>query len=598
MIKWHHKKIMAANVEPPTPKWLNQTLVLPPARHYILLFSCLLGAGANSLFFAFVEQPSYDHNINFLGAAVFWGLAVLVPLKRAYELICHMAMLTAVTLMTCITVKTGGINSPAMVWMTILAVPALMLLGRKAAFFWLSAIIVVALTQFLGVIQGWIDGDVLREISTMPWAFLDKFNVAISLMLAVNFYDRMHNRQMNEIEQRNIDLEATHAALTQAQAHKDEFIASVGHELRTPMNAILGLNGVLQTELADESENADIASLIRDSTSQLLNLVNDILDFSQLEAGRLTFLEKPVALVQSMDHVMTACNDRAQQKNLELLLSMAPTLPQTVLLDEQRLQQILNNLLDNALKFTAQGQVSLKVFAVDQNLCFEVQDTGRGIALDRQEIIFKQFEHADVQTNRAYGGTGLGLAICERLVSLQGGQIGVRSTPGQGSVFWFNLPLKIVETAPIESPHTALIPAAQATLRFLLVDDNAVNLMVAKLLLQKYWPQASVLTANSGEQTLQMLDQHTFDMVLMDMIMPGIDGLETTRRLRMHAKAEVAGLIVIGLTANSTPRDKERCLESGMNDVLSKPMEATVVQATINQWLELGDGKRLMGATA
>ncbi len=586
---------MATSEASNTPTRLNQTMVTPHARRNFLLFSCLLGAGANSLIFAFVEQPGYDHNMNLIATAVFWGLALWVPLKRGYELVCHLAMLTALTLLTYVTVNTGGINSPAMVWMTILPVPALMMLGSQAALFWMGTIIVIILVQFTGVIQGWIDGSVVRDISTVSWAFLDKVNVAISLMLAVNFFDRMHKRQMTKVEQRNVDLEATHTALTQAQAHKDEFIASVGHELRTPMNAILGLNGVLQTELADEPDNAEIASLIRDSTSQLLTLVNDILDFSQLEAGRLNLMEKPLILAQTLQHVIAPFEARAKEKGLRLHWFLDPLLPESVVLDGQRLAQILNNLLDNALKFTTQGEIELKATRVDNVIRLEVSDTGRGIARDRQEDVFKQFEHADVQTNRAYGGTGLGLAICERLVSLQGGRIGLQSTLGQGSVFWLELPLKTAETPAAEATYSSKTFTSSLNFRFLLVDDNAVNLMVAKLVLQKCWPNATVTTASSGEQALELLADHNFDLALMDMIMPGMDGLETTKRIRMSTRPEVAGMVVIGLTANTTARDKERCLEAGMNDVLSKPMEPAVVQTTITRWAQPIIGKGLSG---
>lgn len=588
---------MGISADTSTPTWLNQTVVSQHARRYFLLFFCLFGAGANSLFFTFIEQPGYNHQMNLVATAMFWGLALLVPIKRAFNLICHLAMLTALSLLTYVTVNTGGINSPAMVWMTILPVPALMVLGRRASFFWMGVIVVISLLEFAGVTQGWISGTVLRDGSTMTWAFLDKFNVTISLMLAINFYDQMHKRQMNEVQQRNLDLEATHAALTQAQAHKDEFIASVGHELRTPMNAILGLNGVLQTELADEPENAEIACLIRDSTSQLLNLVNDILDFSQLEAGRLHVMEKPVEIRPLINHVLTSFQDIAQNKHVELLLNIDPGLPEVVLLDGPRLQQILNNLVDNALKFTLQGQVSLNLFAADQQLVFEVKDTGRGIAQDRQEIIFKQFEHADVQTNRAYGGTGLGLAICERLVSLQGGHIGVQSKLGEGSVFWFKLPLKGIDASPPPSSEAQGTTALPVALNILLVDDNAVNLMVAKLVLQKCWPPSTVTTANSGEEALSLLEQQSFQMVLMDVIMPGLDGLETTKRLRMHANPQVSGTVVIGLTANSTPRDKERCIQAGMNDVLTKPMEPTAVKATLSRWAERAQVKHTVGTT-
>jgi len=262
------------------------------------------------------------------------------------------------------------------------------------------------------------------------------------------------------------------------------------------------------------------------------------------------------------------------------------------LLDAQRLHQVLSNLLDNALKFTTQGYVLLRVLRVQDRLRFEVQDTGRGIAQDRQQDVFKRFEHADAQTTRAYGGTGLGLAICEKLISLQGGQIGVHSVPNQGALFWFELPVRPVVMAQLVLDQAHQTPAASAQLRFLLVDDNAVNQIVARLVINKSWPQASVTMANSGEQALALLEEQAFDMVLMDMIMPGIDGLETTRRLRAHPRPEVSQLIVIGLTANTTLRDRERCLAAGMNGVLSKPMDAQEVQTTINQLAHLYTGRR------
>jgi signal transduction histidine kinase/CheY-like chemotaxis protein len=569
----------------PVWTWLLTTTERLRAHPQILLLSCLVGAGANSLIFVFVHQPDYNHDANWLGVLAFWGLAAVVPFQRHIKLISHLALLTALTLMTYVTLNTGGINSPAMVWMTILAVPALLLLDRRAALLWLGLILCVCGLEYVAVLQGWVSGAVLKEAAIIPWVLTDKINVAISLMLAVNFYDRLHNQQMTALAQSNEALENTQAALLQAQSHKDEFIASVGHELRTPMNAILGLNGVLLSELADEPDNAQIAKHIGESTQQLLGLVNDILDFSQLEAARLALSEKPLLLDEGLRHMLKTHEALAAAKQLQLLVHVDEGLPTAVLLDPLRLQQVLDNLLDNAVKFTDHGHITLRVADAHGFIRFEIEDSGRGIPLDRQEDVFKRFEHADVQTKRAFGGTGLGLAICERLVSLQGGRIGVQSRPHQGALFWFELPLKPVQLNLLAAHSTSVALDNSAAVRFLLVDDNAVNQLVASLVLKKMWPQADITTASSGEQALQLLDTQHVDLVLMDMVMPGMDGLETTRLIRQQTRVDVANLPIIGLTANTTPKDRDHCLEAGMNDVLSKPMDGATVQTTLQYWL-------------
>ena len=563
--------------------WLHRVIASIDTHRHWLLLSCLLGAAGNSVLFYLLDPPGYDAMANLLASVVFVLLALAVPCHRAYTLISNLGLLTATALMTYITSQTGGINSPAMVWMTILAVPALLLLGRRWALAWIVLIVLLILAQFVAVMLGWISGEVDQSRQTIAWALLDKVLVIVSLMLVVNFYERMHQRQMREVEQGNAQLEATQKALLLAQSHKDEFVASVGHELRTPMNAILGLNGVLQAELADQPENLEMAEHIRQSTDQLLRLVNDILDFSQLEAGRLTLLAQPLALAQALPDWLAPYATRAREKSLELRWQLSPEVPQWVLVDAVRLRQILVNLLDNAIKFTHQGGIELRVTARPEGLRFEVEDSGRGIAPERQQQIFNRFEHADVQTKRAYGGTGLGLAICERLVTLQRGRIGVRSSGlQQGALFWFELPLQATE-APQARDAAVEDGDGARPLRFLLVDDNTVNLMVARLVVHKGWPEASVSTAQGGAQALALLDAQTFDVVLMDMVMPEMDGLETTRRLRQHANAQVARMPVIGLTANTSAREREQCLHAGMNEVLAKPIELAALTEAMDR---------------
>ena len=253
---------------------------------------------------------------------------------------------------------------------------------------------------------------------------------------------------------------------------------------------------------------------------------------------------------------------------------------------------MVSNLLDNAIKFTSEGQIHLRVAALPERIRFEVQDTGRGIPVERQQQVFNRFEHADVQTKLDFGGAGLGLAICERLVSLQNGHIGVQSIEGRGAIFWFELPLEAVHP-PALTPLATPAQRAPLALRFLLVDDNAVNIMVAQLMLSKCWPDARIVTAQSGEQALQVLGTESFDVVLMDMIMPGMDGMQTTRFMRTHSQAELSQVIVIGLTANTNALDRERCMQSGMNAVLTKPIDIQRVKETVEVLLTRPLGAQL-----
>ena len=557
-----------------------------------LLLCCFLGAIGNTLLFYFVPLPGYDHAANFVAIACFLALALLVPIPGLYLLLSNLGLIAVIALVAFTTTCTGGINSPVRVWMTIMPVAALALLGRRWAMWWAGIVMLTIFLQFLAVTQGWISGEVNQSAQTIVRALLDKVLVILTLMLVVHSYERLRRRQLLKVERSNAELEAAHQALLQAQSHKDEFLASVGHELRTPMNAILGLNGVLQSELRDQPENVDIAEHIRLSTEQLLNLINEILDFSQLEAGRLTLMEKPLDLAHCLRRLLQPFSLRAQEKKLQLHLDIDPQLPAWVRADEQRLQQVVSNLLDNAIKFTSEGQIHLRVAALPERIRFEVQDTGRGIPVERQQQVFNRFEHADVQTKLDFGGAGLGLAICERLVSLQNGHIGVQSIEGRGAIFWFELPLEAVHP-PVLAPLATPAQRAPLALRFLLVDDNAVNIMVAQLMLSKCWPDARIVTAQSGEQALQVLGTESFDVVLMDMIMPGMDGMQTTRFMRTHSQAELSQVIVIGLTANTNALDRERCMQSGMNAVLTKPIDIQRVKETVEVLLTRPLGAQL-----
>jgi CheY-like chemotaxis protein/nitrogen-specific signal transduction histidine kinase len=405
-----------------------------------------------------------------------------------------------------------------------------------------------------------------------------------NLMMGVRIYEHLHKVQLRKLNQRNDELKATHEALIRAQAHKDEFVAAVGHELRTPMNVILGFNGVLQRELSDCPEQLLVVGHIRRSTEHLLKVVNDILDFSQLQAGKLRLNSADFVLQTLLDELQQRHIEKTKAKGLMLHFQSDASLPARLRGDRNRLRQILNNLIDNAIKFTTQGMVRVSVTAHGHCLRFEVQDTGRGIPPERQEHIFRRFEHVDVQTNRAYGGTGLGLTLCEKLVTLHGGRIGVDSQEGGGSFFWFEIPLQEAQETDLSMP----VPnddLSDEHLRILVVDDNKVNLMVAQLQLQKCWPHASVTIADSAAKALNLMDQQVFDVALIDMIMPDMDGLQVTQQIRRHFPAIAAQMPILALTANTNPVDRERCLAAGMQEVLQKPIEMGVLMATVGQYV-------------
>jgi signal transduction histidine kinase/ActR/RegA family two-component response regulator len=537
-----------------------------------MLVVYLVVVALNSLLFYLIPPGYYLSQVNL---AVTVAMLVMVPLawyRSLFPYVVHLATLLSLLLVAYIASASGGINSAALVWLNVLALPVLLLLGPTATVVWIAIILATILALFVATLHGLVDSNADITQQAVPWAVMNSVLAVANLMLGVRLYEHLHEQQLKQLNLRNEELKATHLALLQAQAHKDEFVAAVGHELRTPMNAILGFNGVLREELADRPDQVEVVDHIRRSTEHLLQVVNDILDFSQLQAGQLQLRPEDFDLSDLVAEVVGLFQAKADEKNLLFSASLDPRLPAGVQADRQRVLQTLRNLLGNALKFTDQGSVTLRVLRHGERLRFEVTDTGRGIALAQQAHIFSRFEHADLQTTRAYGGTGLGLSICERLVTLQGGHIGVDSQEGRGAQFWFEIPLLAVLTPPVlASNERALL--GDAALRFLVVDDNALNLMVARLQLQKCWPQAQVVTAGSAAQALGMLAEQSFDLALVDMIMPELDGMQLTRLIRQRLPDLTAHMPILALTANTNPVDRQRCLDAGMDGVLDKPMD-------------------------
>jgi signal transduction histidine kinase/ActR/RegA family two-component response regulator len=384
----------------------------------------------------------------------------------------------------------------------------------------------------------------------------------------------------------------------QRQAHKlaqakSEFLAKMSHEIRTPLNGVIATTDLMAaTQLNDEQH--ELLDTLRLSAKTLLGIINDILDFSKIEAGRMVLETLPFTPTVLVEEVVSIMAPAAHSKGLTVRTELSSSLPHSVAGDPLRLRQILLNFVGNAIKFTACGEVVIRAMRLKKGegqsawLRFEVQDTGVGIPPEKQAGIFDAFTQADSSVTRQYGGTGLGLAICKRLVELMGGQIGVYSQPGQGSCFWFEVPLPVIqENAPEE---TTAQPSGSALnsheldgVRVLLVEDNPVNQKVAIRMLQKLG--CVVELAENGQQALEKLERASYDIVLMDMQMPIMDGLTATRLLRQREQQTGHHQVVIALTANAMQTDRELCLEAGMDDYLSKPLTLDALQVMLLRWV-------------
>ena len=440
------------------------------------------------------------------------------------------------------------------------------------------------------------EGDLSMRV--YPQCNVDELSeLAIGINQMAQQLQQDRNTLQSRIEEATHELREKKEEAEHANLEKARFLANMSHEIRSPMNSVLGMAQLaLKTET--NPRQRDYLEKIHFSGEHLLGIIDDILDFSKIDAGKLNIETIDFELDRVTQNLVNLVAWKTSEKGIKLTLDIDPGIPRVLRGDPLRLSQILINYVNNAVKFTAQGEIIIRARKIEESendslLRFEVQDTGIGMTQEEMAGLFQMFRQADNSTSRKYGGSGLGLAISKGLAGLMGGEVGVESEAGKGSTFWLTIRLgkgSMPEWLPPENDEhngqwqagrlRAMLAAINGT-HILLAEDNSFNQQVTIEFLQG--AGATVCVANNGKEALDLLSQEHFDCVLMDIQMPEMDGLEATRIIR--GDPDMAGIPVIAITANATNEDRERCLAAGMDDFIGKPFKPHVFYATLAKWL-------------
>ncbi len=474
----------------------------------------------------------------------------------------------------------SGYDLGSMYWMGTTPVFAAFLAGRRSGLVWLgistAAMVVVASLSHTGL---------LGPVPKLPSQLNDVLGaIVLSTLLLVlaSIYEYSKDRALAQLQAAAVELDRARARAEAATDARTAFLAHMSHEIRTPMNGVIGMADLM---LADEltPKARSHARIILESSRALVAIIDDILDFAKADAGHLTLSDRPTDVRAVFGATTTLFGERARSANLDVVVRVADTVPERLMIDAGRLRQVMLNLVSNAIKFTRAGGVQVEVTWANERLSIAVSDTGIGIEAADLDQLFTPFRQIDAKQNREFGGTGLGLVICKQIVQAMGGWLRAESQLGQGSTFRFEVNAPRAQASSL-APHrtvSAAIPV-MAPCRVLLVEDNTVNRMVAERMLQRLGHL--VVTADSGEPAVALAATEDFDLILMDCHMPGVDGFAATQQIRALVGPR-SRVPVVALTAAALAEDRMRCVQAGMTGFLPKPLEVRTLAAEMEAQL-------------
>ena len=518
------------------------------------------------------------------------GLAVVLPatlvlLDAEHRRTFHrsiterLALYASIAVMTAICFHPDGVPAPFLIFP--LAMLAAFRLGARGAAE--SSLVVACIAIPLVVSTGYLAMGMRWETAN-PTRVVQVF---ISLLFGTNLATGLALAQQERLKRLLVRREQlTRAARARALAAteaKTEFLATMSHEIRTPLNSVLGFAQLLAARSDLPPDARRQVNLIDSAGGALLTVVNDILDFSRVEAGQVELLPQPTSASAMLRDTAAIMAPEARAKGLTLDVEVIDPLDVLHDLDDARLRQVLLNLLNNAVKFTDAGRIDARLIVEpgdhEDRLRFEIADTGAGIAVDKQPLLFQRFSQVDSSASRTYGGAGLGLAISRALVELMGGKIGVDSVPGRGSCFWIEISAPVAEPLAVTEQRT---PASPSAARILLVDDHPMNREIGVALLTLAGCKVDI--AENGQQAVEAAEVGEYDMILMDIHMPLMDGLAATRAIRA-LRSPASRVPIIAMSADALPQQVERCYAAGMVDHIAKPIQREVLYAKVERWL-------------
>ena len=487
----------------------------------------------------------------------------------------------------------GGVASPVMVWMGIVPILPLFTVSRRWSYVWLIISFVSVVVIYWAQLQGLIPLSSGINQKELALSAIMIGLLCITQVMLVMTYDSANAQNIRHIKRKNETLNTLSQDLQLANVHKDRFLATVSHEMRTPLNAIMGYLGLLRTSDNLPTIATSYVQGAQNSAAHLLTVINDLLDYSQIRQGKLVFTPQIVNLHQALKETHQTLAPNAARQGLDYALEIDSNLPQWVRIDPHRFAQIFLNLLGNALKFTEHGTITTRVrfepTALDLNagqLIMQVQDTGIGIPSESIDRIFEPFVQLDTQSNlgkdNSLRGNGLGLSITQNLIKNLGGTISLVSQVGVGSTFEVHLPINTAQ-APAASNHEPVNQTHQDEIYLLLVDDHATNRLVASATIKRALPNARIDEARNGTEAIEKMKTKHYDLVLMDLIMPDYSGIEVTRIIRTECTPPLCDVEVVALTANVAEDAAKACVEVGIHELLPKPFDREVLIRTILQ---------------